>query len=228
MTEIVLDPTKLMILMVVGGIFAAFALYLMVRPAAHGSAKIEIFGLKFESSSAALLVFLVGAGLLSLPLWVKERAGSMGDVRDPTGRIAGTNGTASPPTVQAVLLPAEANANEAEPNDSIHKSNQIAPNSTVRGTVRTEDQDWYVIDTSGAGEMDLEIGIRRITQQVGYRIYDAAEAVLEETEYEFQEIDAGARRFRFGTRDSERFYIQIFAEPGTEYEVFFTLEAPEN
>ncbi len=71
-TGIEVDSTKLLILMSAGGVFAVLALYLMLLSPVEGAAKIEMFGQKFGASSGGILVFLVGAALLTLPRWVRE------------------------------------------------------------------------------------------------------------------------------------------------------------
>ncbi len=69
-----LDGIKLVMLMAAGLLFAVVGLYLLIRPKPEGSAaKIELFGMKFESSSAGLLVFLIGAVFLVIPLFVAEK-----------------------------------------------------------------------------------------------------------------------------------------------------------
>jgi hypothetical protein len=66
-------PAKLIILMVAGAIFAFAGLWLMFRQTPAGdAARIELFGIRFRSSSAGLLVFIVGALFLAAPVFVPE------------------------------------------------------------------------------------------------------------------------------------------------------------
>ncbi len=74
MSPVALDGTKLLILMTAGGVFALAGLWLMFRPPVQGqAAHVELFGMKFQSSSAGLLVFLIGAVFLAVPVFVPER-----------------------------------------------------------------------------------------------------------------------------------------------------------
>lgn len=68
------DDQQISLLMLAGGIFAFIGLWMMFRPKTDGhAAKIELFGLKFESSSAGLLVFLIGSGFLAAPVFMTEK-----------------------------------------------------------------------------------------------------------------------------------------------------------
>jgi hypothetical protein len=76
MQIVALDGAKLLALMLAGGVFALAGLWLMFRPQPAGeAARIELFGLKFQASSAGLLVFLIGAVFLAVPIFVPEKEG---------------------------------------------------------------------------------------------------------------------------------------------------------
>ncbi len=147
-----LDSTRMLVLMVAGGVFAAVGLFLMVRPRPQGAAKIELFGLKFESSSAGLLVFLIGAAFLSLPLWVEEKQRPVGSVgMDAAG------GSASPP-------PADHDGSvisEVEPNDGVRDATEISLGQTLSGEVRRGDIDWIAVRIPDDGPRDIKVKVRR-------------------------------------------------------------------
>ena len=74
MGVVALDAMKLTAMMVSGGVFAIAGLWLMFRPQQAGeAAKAELFGLKFQASSAGLVVFVIGAAFLALPIIVPEK-----------------------------------------------------------------------------------------------------------------------------------------------------------
>ena len=151
-----LDGARLTILMIAGAVFAAAGLYLLLKPKGSGTAKIELFGLKFESSSAGLLVFLIGAIFMALPLFVPERttgttqtqgAGSeTTDGRETSGADATEPDAGTPSAgVTALVLPAEADVKEQEPNDSLRQANQLAVGTIAAGFIKGRNEDWYVV-----------------------------------------------------------------------------------
>ena len=219
-----LEPTKLIALMIAGGLFALAGLWLMFRPRKDGhSAKIELFGMKFESSSAGLLVFVIGAAFLASPLFVQERdvaaspqASATADaMRAPTSGIAEADSSAS---TEDAARPAQETAStagsvpvqtrvpryfkavgaEIEPNDNIAEANQIEVGSVISGDVRDVDVDWYsfVFPKSFSGNFSVNLAGRG----AGFRIYD----------------DIGARYSQglstafTGKVEQERYYVEVF------------------
>lgn len=68
-----LDGPVLYLLMAVGLIFTLSGLYFIFkRKDDENAARIELFGLKFQSSSAGTLVFLIGAVFLFIPLFAPK------------------------------------------------------------------------------------------------------------------------------------------------------------
>lgn len=154
-----ISAAKLIALMLAGGIFALAGLYMMLRPRPEGAAKIELFGLKFESSSAGLLVFLVGAGFLAVSLFVPEKNNN--SRQDPlTDR---PEVPSEQPPNQIVPLPAGADTKESEPNDSVQTADIIALGSTVSGKLRTKESDWFVLPTETLQGKRLVVKVRNLT-----------------------------------------------------------------
>jgi hypothetical protein len=147
-----LDGSKILALMLAGGAFALAGLWLMFRPKPEGgAARLELFGMKFESSSAGLLVFLIGAGFIATPLVVDERPPTR-PRSTPAGSAAapapGEEATQPASGQRAVILPATAGAEEREPNNFVSEANQIAPNLFYSGEVRfdrDDAEDWFVV-----------------------------------------------------------------------------------
>ena len=151
-----LDGTKLLIFMVAGGLFALAGLWLMFRPkTSDGAAKIEIFGLKLESSSAGLVVFLIGAVFLATPLVVEEKqdvsSGEVvvGDETAPTDDESDV--TDLPENVESGIefdtslpLPKRADREELEENGTISDANALEVGQTVKGKLARDDLDWFV------------------------------------------------------------------------------------
>lgn len=144
-----LDETKIFFLMGCGAAFALAGLWLMFRPKGRGSAKVELFGLKFESSSAGLLVFLIGAGFIATPLVVAERPQPVGPANRERGEIPG------PPVDQE-------HAGEKEPNNSPPRANEISLGVVYSAKLdagRGDREDWYAIPVSELGLQDLSIEV---------------------------------------------------------------------
>jgi len=171
------DGTKLILLMVAGAIFAAVGLWLLLRPKPSGSAaKIELFGMKFESSSAGVLVFLIGSAFLVIPLFVEEKAVEVGSVLPSSnGRVEGSFGNneavgdssqnqpASDNHVgtAALILPPDPQVDEIEPNNRVQEAKQTAIGQTVAGHVKSDDTfDWFVVPLPENPPRYFEIKVR--------------------------------------------------------------------
>lgn len=170
-----LDGTKLLILMVAGAAFAGVGLYLLLRPNSEGTAKIELFGLKFESSSAGLLVFLVGAAFMALPLFVKEEQVSASPVIPSDGRsLAG--GNAQTPTTPLVSLAGTQVVEEVEPNDDQSGPNTVLLGQRVRGEVFKDEPDWFVMPVPEGGVIGHQIMLKHVSgKEVRLEAYNARE-----------------------------------------------------
>lgn len=156
-----LGTGKLITLMIFGGLFALVGLWLMVRPRADtGRSKIELFGLKFESSSAGVLVFLFGAAFLALPVFVEERVAPVSLSEPPTPAPDDNNPDSDSdlakddipfrtPTVWRV------EGEEKEPNNSIPAANSLPLGGVVSGTLNSDDHDFFHIapDQSSQGDV---------------------------------------------------------------------------
>ena len=130
MDVVALDAAKLTALMVAGAAFALAGLWLMFKPQPAGeAAKIELFGLKFQASSAGLVVFLIGAVFLAMPIVVPEK---------PSDRApeppAGSPGEGEP--APELPLPRRAGAEELEGNDVISRVQRARPRPDRRGQAR--------------------------------------------------------------------------------------------
>jgi hypothetical protein len=185
------SQTNLTILMVAGAAFAATGLWLLLRPSkAEGAAKIELFGLKFESSSAGILVFLIGAAFLALPLFVEPRPAALD--------LAPGVGVAAPSAPGVPLLLPARGAEEVEPNDTIHAAARLPLEATVKGVVNHDDSDWYVV-ALGDEPRPRSLALRHLSGSgyVTVTVFDEAERHLED----------------FGTKDGT-VYADIAAEAG--------------
>ncbi|WP_209424285.1 hypothetical protein [Pararhodobacter sp. SW119] len=170
MQIVALDGAKLLALMLAGGIFALAGLWLMFRPQPAGeAARIELFGLKFQASSAGLLVFLIGALFLAVPIFVPEKPASTGAQARAgvggTGLQTDESGTGE--GQRAIILPGGAEAAESEPNDTIHEANQIMLGVYYSGNLtpsRNDSRDWFVFDTAELHGQEVDIKIRSLAQ----------------------------------------------------------------
>lgn len=169
------DSIKLLVLMISGAVFAGAGLYLLLKPKPTGStAKIELFGLKFESSSAGVLVFLIGAVFLVIPLFVPEKVTTGNSQPSIVGETEG-----SPPASTgqaAVVLPTSAGASELEPNERVQQANQLTLGATVSGKTHRGDVDWYVIPTDVGLGKQLIVTLRHVSGGEVYgELFDADE-----------------------------------------------------
>jgi hypothetical protein len=165
-----LDASTLIVLMAAGGLFAVAGLWLMFRPQPEGDgARIELFGIKVQASSAGLLVFLIGAVFLAAPVFV-PRAHTPDPVRNPPRPSPGLPSPAPNQELPqrregraAILLPAGPGAEEIEPNDRASEANQIEPGVYYAGRVngqRGDPEDWFVVPVAEIPGEDMEVHIR--------------------------------------------------------------------
>ncbi len=184
-----ISATRMVALMVAGGVFSLAGLYMMLRPRPEGAAKVELFGLKFESSSVGLLVFIVGAGFLSVPLFVPEVAPE----EAPPARAApaqpsllpqpsGDTQTAVTPPTPAPASPALGAAliKEIEPNNSFRDALQLAPGQVAEGKFAKDgDQDWYEVNFGASSSTGYEVKLRHVLgSTITANVFDAREVKL--------------------------------------------------
>lgn len=205
-----LDSQKMTLLMIAGAVFAAVGLWLLLRPKpAHGAAKIELFGLKFESSSAGVLVFLIGAAFVSLPLFVeiKPMAATVeGSVGESVPRENGGDSSNI-----ALVLPSDASVEESEPNDSVQDANQISLGQTMAGEVRSDEADWVVVAIPEAGPRDIRVKLRKLSGGTLWgNLYDA-----DEERQTFIHVPTGAGTAVIDRGDRDRIYVNIYSGGGT-------------
>lgn len=159
MNPVALDGAKLLILMAAGGLFSGVGLWLLLRPKPASGAKIELFGMKFESSSAGLLVFLIGAAFLATPLFVPERAREARATHASAAGGQANADVAAEPAAATIPQRARAEGREREPNEGYDEANQIAVGDSISVVSDRESEDWFVLPidpTQGA----LHIRIR--------------------------------------------------------------------
>ncbi|MEY1556799.1 hypothetical protein AB3Y40_14290 [Yoonia sp. R2331] len=227
MTFQTLDGPVLYMLMAVGLIFALAGLRLIFKNKEdENAARIELFGLKFQSSSAGTLVLLIGAAFLSTPLFA-PRADAIappapGTPANPPAAAA----PADPPSggATAIVLPASADAEEVENNDAITAANQFALGYGAKGSLdrnRDDFSDWYVIDTSGTGNTDFAVQARSSGSCRVY-IYDQNEV---EIDMFYCGNNGGSAVHKVFSKGNSKIFLQILFNNGsgsvkTDYEVF--------
>lgn len=210
------DSTKLIILMIAGAAFAVAGLWLLIKPKPSGStAKIEFFGLKFESSSAGLLVFLIGAAFLVIPLFVPEKQGAA--PREPMARSPVKDGARPQP----VVLPATPDPKTAAV-EPVGNAVQLAIGVIMSGKVWGSDDDWYRVSTAGQSGKRLVVGLRLVTgDSVIARLYNADSVQMADTGF----VDAGEKFAQIETTGA-MVYVQVSTDTpyGQTYEIFSRLE----
>lgn len=185
------DSTKLIILMIAGAAFAGAGLWLLLRPRPDGTtAKFELFGLKFESSSAGILVFLIGAAFIVIPLFVPEKSVTPRDIdhTEPgereSNRVesnAPKSGSGAPEGFKKIDQSTP--APEYEPNDTIDDAQLVLPNQWFTGTIGHNQVDWLLLPVP-PGQIVDEIKVRRTDGSgiVVLQVFDAREQLMVRTE----------------------------------------------
>lgn len=218
MQVVALDGTKLIVLMLAGGVFALAGLWLMFRPQPEGeAARVELFGLKFQASSAGLLVFLIGAAFLALPIFVPEKAGPQ--------RPADPSAPGSPPTAGTdpnLPLPRLADSAELDPNDTISSANALILGQTVSGALSAGDLDWYVVATDGTDAESLRVTFRNLRDGCPrFDVLDASENKVMGDQVCIGDITKSSTIFI----DDPRYYIRVDARDyRTDYEIAVSAE----
>ena len=215
------NSTNLIVLMVAGAAFAGVGLWLLLKPKTTGSsAKIELFGLKFESSSAGLLVFLIGAIFLAIPLFVPEKVAEIRPVPNELVQPDPGAGTGSEPSEgeksdetalvpqigqTALVLPPDPQVSEVEPNDKIQEANQLGFGQTLKGKVRKGEADWYVIPLPSSPPEYVELKVRHVGGGfLGLTLFDARETK------QGNDVQAdGTEYLRAEVLDNDRFYVRM-------------------
>lgn len=222
------DAFVLKFLMFVGVLFSAAALWLLLKPRSNsGTAKIELFGLKFESSSAGVIVFLIGTMFLVAPLFVPERESKdlsdRGSVEKISAPTIPPNSSAENPGSRAVLLPPGPESQEIEPNNELRKANQINFNNVVLGETSGSDPDWYVVAITEPAPKKIEV---RLHKREGH----CTKVTVFDSKERKNGLDAGAHTcdgsvyVTARTNGHDKFYLRIHS-PGsgfTEYEIGVT------
>lgn len=208
-----LDGTKLLILMIAGAAFAAAGLFLLMKRRPIGAAKIELFGLKFESSSAGLLVFFIGAAFMAIPLFAPERM----DSSNQNTNVPAVNGVVN--SLPAIVDPqsAEAQVVEMEPNGGIGQASILQPGQTLSGNVREEDSDWIKILLPDGADPEVTIRVRKISNGTLWAsFHDASEVWLGSSP-----VNSGAVNKTIDTADAGVAYVRLSSGGGNriKYEV---------
>lgn len=223
-----LDSTTYYLFPALGLIFALIGLRVLTsQKGDENAARIEMFGLKFQSSSAGTLVFLIGVAFLLVPLFVPRAQGAT----EPPGIITpGQNDDgAAPEPGRALLLPRQADAPEVEPNNSITTANQFALDFGAKGRIdqdRNDYEDWYIVDVSGTQQTELRAQIRSAWGGCRLIVFDANE---QEVGSKHCDQAGGSGYVTFFNLDSDRVYLRVLFSGGSsakraEYEVFLHSE----
>jgi hypothetical protein len=204
------ETTKLVAVMVAGGVFALAGLALLFRPTrGDGEHSAELFGLKFRFSSAGIVVFLVGAAFLAAPLVVQEQPSPL-KAPVQAGRNGGPVATGLPPPIEGL---------EAEPNDHVSRPNQIEVGTTYTGMLGGDDVDYFVFRSSGTGFLRLVLRVKEGT--VHATVFDANEQVVASASYIH---DLLSERFRLN--GAPHYLIRLAPSGGTaDYEMLIRPDA---
>lgn len=221
-----LDGPIYYLFLVIGLVFAIAGLTFIFRGKAdENAARIEMFGMKFQSSSAGTLVFLIGVAFLLIPLFVPKAETGEVAAKPPSAEAQDqTTGTAQAPgDLRALVLPQTADAEEAEPNDTITQANQFALGFGAKGSIdrdRDDFWDWYLIDTSSALGKDLIVQIRSPRGWCKVAAFDSQEQPIDKVDCDH---NGGSGRFSFFNKEDDLVYLRVEiwgVAQRTEYELF--------
>jgi hypothetical protein len=200
-----ISATRMIALMLVGAAFAFAGLYMMLRPRPEGAAKIELFGLKFESSSAGLLVFMVGAAFLAVTLFVPERqTGSDQIGAAPKVEVAGAKPKPDTPAKPKVISEG-AVIKETEPNNGIREAQPLAIGQVAAGKFgKGSGQDWFTVSFPNGDIALHEVKLRHVHGNiVSVRLYDVREQEIGKLS-----TNSGAAYFSLEDQTTETIYIK--------------------
>ncbi len=206
-----ISTTRMIALMMAGGFFAFAGLYMMLRPRPEGAAKIELFGLKFESSSAGLLVFMVGAAFLTVTLFVPERQTTSSQIVDvPQGNILEALPKQDTPIEQEEITEG-AVINETEPNNGIREAQPLAVGQVVAGKFGTgSGQDWYSVSFPNGEIAQHEVKLRHVNgNTVRIAVYD-----LREQEIGKLSTGSGVAYFSLENQTTDKIFIKTSGATG--------------
>ncbi|MEP1198611.1 hypothetical protein [Tateyamaria sp.] len=215
-----ISTTRLLALMLAGGLFACVGLYMMLRPKPEGAAKIELFGLKFESSSAGLLVFVVGAAFLATPLFVPEKGDLRGEappavplaarVKSPltspqTPKVGNGGETSTPLTEGHAATSIVGLVEEIEPNGISREATPLEIGQIASGVAKYQDQDWFRLEIPPEGLDGHEIRLRYVSGvRVRTDVYDAREQNVG-----FLEVEDGVQYLPIKSQFSGRLFFRV-------------------
>lgn len=202
-----LDGTKLLVLMIAGAAFAGIGLYLLVRQRPAGSAKIELFGLKFESSSAGLLVFLIGAAFMAIPLFAPEREVASSPNSEAAEGVESVGSDIlpnAPETTGSQIM-------ESEPNDRIDQASKLLPGQILSGDVRPDDGDWIRISQPKGADPEVTV---RVRNQGGGSLWSTTYSASEER-LGARHSMSGASNHKIDTAGAGFAYVYVSTGGGT-------------
>jgi hypothetical protein len=195
-----LDETKLLILMAAGGFICLAGLILLFRPKrGEDATDLQAFGLKFKTSSAGLVVFVVGAAFMVAPVFVPERP-----VREQPAPAPLDGGRRIP-------LPQRAADREVEPNDVVQEANEIAIGPLYAGRVSGGDVDWYAVGVDDQHD-ELVLKIKSVSAN-GYCYAYAKVFDMNERDVGWLPLEqdlGGAARTSIGVGANKIFFLKVY------------------
>lgn len=179
-----LDATTLFISMGAGALFALSGLWLIFRPKAEaGTAKIDLLGVKFESSLAGVPVVLIGAALLAATLCTgfadgegsDDPAAPQTDGAQPKSAADAGVQTATPRPARVetdIVRPIAAVGHDQEPNNTIVEANEIAVGSLIHGEVGEGEMDWCSVTCPPDFVGEFAVNSSSGSRSIGFVIHD--------------------------------------------------------
>ena len=216
-----ISSTRMIVLMIMGGLFACVGLYMMLRPRPEGAAKVELFGLKFESSSAGLLVFLVGSAFLAVTLFVPEKPPLANNINPanstaaPLPPVGGTS-TGEQATVAtedsdsarpvAVSTVAGAVAKESEPNQLVRDADPLALSGIGTGKVgKNGDEDWWQVSLPTNDLTAYEVKVSHVAgSTIQAFVFDGRERQLG-----MVSVNQGSEYLQFDEGVTDKLFIKV-------------------
>ncbi|MGE0093287.1 MAG: hypothetical protein AB7M05_14500 [Alphaproteobacteria bacterium] len=174
-------------MVIFGGVVLLIGLVMLARGYGKGRNAIKAFGAEFELSNSAVVVILVGAGLMvapfffgAHPLQVNTAAPApQAAAPAPTSTPAPAPASAPAPVaaagaIQQPAAPVPTEVAETEPNNDFTRAIPIAMGATVHGQLSKKDVDYYKFRTSSHYKHDVRMRFEADRgAQFTLRIYDA-------------------------------------------------------
>jgi hypothetical protein len=161
-----------------GALLILVAAWLLIARRDASQNRAKFLGLEFELSTPALVVLLIGAGLLVGPAFVPHRLGGWPVL--PTGGTSPDD--AGPPGDSTILRQQTVVSSELEPNDRPGAANVVDYGSTISGKLTPDDPiDQFIFNVPTDKTSKSRLIVRLINSGIYFRsvsVWNSKEEII--------------------------------------------------